>query len=74
MRSLVHKLGQPAERDADGEIKGLGLTYGQVVALLYRMCEVDKDIPARFVLQRPPAVQRIYRSTPTVGRPDMPED
>jgi len=70
--SLVRTLGEVPQHDDDGRIKGLGLTYGQVVAVLYRMCEVDKDIPARFVLQPPPGARRIYRGAATVGRPDMP--
>ena len=72
VRTLVDTLGQPARHGADGRIKGLELTYGQVVAVLYRMCEVDKDIPARFVLQGPAGRARIYRAGSTVGRPDMP--
>ena len=72
VRALIEKLGRPAERDVDGSIKGLGLTYGQVVAVLYRMCEVGKDIPAKFVLQPPPGKERIYRGSSTIGRPDMP--
>jgi len=74
VRSLVETLGRPARRGLDGKIEGLELTYGQIVAVLYRMCEVDRDIPARFVLQPPPGRERIYRGTPTVGRPDMPGD
>ncbi|MCD6304147.1 MAG: flagellar basal body P-ring protein FlgI [Planctomycetes bacterium] len=71
VRSLVQVLGQPAERDADGKIKGLEMTYGQVVSVLFRLCR-HKDIPARFVLQPPPGRARIYRGAGTVGRPDMP--
>ncbi len=74
VRSLVQTLGRAARRGVDGKIEGLELTYGQVVAVLYRMCEVDGDIPARFVLQPPPGRERIYRGSPTVGRPDMPSD
>ena len=72
VRSLVGTLGRPARRGVSGRIEGLELTYGQVVSVLYRMCEIDKDIPARFVLQPPPGRERIYRGTATVGRPDMP--
>jgi hypothetical protein len=74
VRSLIETLGRPARRGLDGKIEGLELTYGQIAAVLYRMCEVDRDIPARFVLQPPPGRERIYRGTPTVGRPDMPGD
>jgi hypothetical protein len=72
VRSLVTALGRPAQPGQDGKVQGLGLTYGQIVAVLYRMCQVEKDIPARFVLQPPPGTQRIYRGATTVGRPDMP--
>jgi hypothetical protein len=72
VRSLIQTLGERAEQDINGNIKGLELTYGQIVAALYRMCEVEKDIPAGFVLQQPPGRGRIYRGIPTTGRPDMP--
>jgi hypothetical protein len=74
VRSLVTTLGNRAERDAQGNIKGLEFTYGQVVAILYRLCEVDKDIPAKFVLQQPLGRERIYSGAATAGRPDMPGD
>lgn len=70
--TLIRTLGSRAEHDLDWRIKGLDLTYGQVVAVLYRMCEVDKCIPAKFVLQHLPGRETIYRGTTTVGRPDMP--
>lgn len=74
VRSLIQTLGRPARRGVDGKIEGLDLTYGQVVAVLYRMSEVEKDIPAKFVLQPPPDRERVYRDTATTGRPDMPGD
>ncbi len=74
VRELVATMGAPAARGRDGRIEGLGLTYGQVISCLYRMCEVDKCIPARFVLQAPPGRERIYRDAPTMGRPDMPPE
>jgi len=74
VRTLIETLGRPARQGAGGKIEGLDLTYGQVVRVLYRMCEVDKDIPAKFVLQQPPGRERIYRGAATVGRPDMPGD
>lgn len=70
--TLIRTLGSRAEHDLDWRIKGLDLTYGQVVAVLYRMCEVEKCIPAKFVLQHLPGRETIYRGTTTVGRPDMP--
>jgi hypothetical protein len=74
VRSLVTTLGNRAERDPEGNIKGLEFTYGQIVAILYRLCEVDKDIPAKFVLQQPQGRERIYGGAATAGRPDMPGD
>jgi len=71
VRSLVTTLGTlPAQR-SDQRRAGLGLTYGQVVSVLYRMCK-EGDIRAEFRLQQLPDVQRIYRDTVTVGRPDTP--
>jgi hypothetical protein len=72
VRDLVEALGERAVKDPNGDFRGMELTYGQVAAVLYRMCEKDKDIPAKFVLQRPPGTRRIYEGVPTVGRPDMP--
>jgi len=72
VRALIETLGRPARRDTAGRIEGLDLTYGQVVRVLYRMAEVDKDIPAKFALQPPPGRERIYRGGATLGRPDMP--
>jgi len=52
------------------EIKGLGFTYGQVVAVLYRMCK-QGSIPAKFVLQKPSGLQEFLRGTTGVGRPNI---
>ncbi len=71
VRDLARTLGERPERGRSGEIKGLGLTYGQIVSILYKMCEND-DIPARFVLQPLPDLQRMYHEAPTAGRPDAP--
>ncbi len=71
VRDLVKLLGTLPAAGTDGKIYGLGLTYGQVVAVLYKMCK-DGDIPAEFRLQVLPEVRRIYRDTATVGRGDMP--
>ncbi|MGC9453952.1 MAG: flagellar basal body P-ring protein FlgI [Phycisphaerae bacterium] len=73
VRELVRTLGDRPEPDDNGDIKGLGLTYGQVVSVLYRMCE-EGDIPAKFVLQPLPELQRIYQEMPEVGRPDAPAE
>ncbi len=71
VRSLVKLLGTVPDIGLDGKVYGLGLTYSQVVSTLYRMCKED-DIPAKFILQPAPGMQRIYGSPAAVGRPDMP--
>lgn len=69
--SLVKTLGQIPTKGADGKARGLGLTYSQVVGVLYRLCdEKDKTIPAKFVLQRTDELKRILQGTSAVGRPD----
>jgi hypothetical protein len=50
---------------------GLGLTYGQVVAVLQQLCK-EQCIPARFVLQESKVDERIYDLGVTSGRSDMP--
>jgi len=72
VRTLVKVLGSAPEPGEDGKIGGLGLTYGQVIGVLYRMCK-EGGINAKFVLQPSPGVQRIYQGAVTAGRPDMPE-
>ena len=69
--SLIQALGSLPTRGMDGKFNGLGLTYSQVVGVLYRMCK-SGDIRAKFHLQGMPKMQRI-RPGQTVGRPDMPE-
>ena len=69
---LVQRIGRLAERGIDGKIEGLGLNYSQVVGVLYGMCK-NGSIPAKFVLQRTPELQRMYTSS-SGGRPDMPEE
>ena len=71
VRSLVTALGTLPEVTTIRKPAGLGLTYGQVVSVLYRMCK-EGDIRAEFRLQQLPDVQRIYQDTVTVGRPDTP--
>jgi len=70
--SLVRALGSPADQDDAGRIKGLSLSYGQIVSLLYQMCK-QRDIPAKFVLQQSPESARMYQGAVTIGRPDSPE-
>jgi hypothetical protein len=70
---LVELLGSKPEITSEGQAKGLGLTYSQVVGVLYRLC-LERNIPAKFVLQQRPDVQKIFKDAATVGRPDMPGD
>jgi len=71
-KSLVQALGTPTDRDEFNQIRGLGLTYGQVVNVLYRMCG-QGDIRAKFVLQDTPDIQKILNNASTMERPDTPE-
>ena len=70
---FIRTLGSRPIRGPDGNIEGLGLTYSQVVGVLYGLCK-GEHIPAKFVLQRSDAMRRIYTSIPAAGRSDMPED
>jgi len=71
VRALVELLGTLPRPAGKADVFGLGLTYGQVVSVLYKMCKTG-DIPAEFRLQVLPEVGRIYRAAPIAGRPDMP--
>jgi flagellar basal body P-ring protein FlgI len=70
---LIKTLGQPTDPDINGDVHGLGLTYGEVLATLHGLCERG-HIPAKFILQRPIEVPTGENTTrPNVARPDMPE-
>lgn len=58
VESLILTLGQKAEKDAGEKFRGMGLTYGQIVSVLSRMCK-DGCIRAQFVLQPLPDIQKI---------------
>jgi len=73
LTDLIRLLGTRPERGIDGKIQGLGLTYSQVVGVLQALSS-RRDVPARFVLQQSEELRTIYSSTPSMGRPDMPED
>ncbi len=74
VHSLIMVMGDVPEPNIDGNIKGLGLTYSQVVGVLYRMCRAG-DISAKFVLQPPPALRERYQSALMGSEPqDMPEE
>jgi len=70
---MIRTLGKLPTPGRDGRPEGLGLTYSQVVGVLYGLCK-QGHVPAKFVLQRPPEVRRIYSLTPGMGRPDAPEE
>ncbi len=72
VRTLVETLGSRPERTIEGKIAGLGLTYGQVITVLSQMCK-EGDIPAKFVLQQLPDVQKMFGKASSIGRPDMPD-
>ena len=68
---LIETMGRRPEPDENGEVHGLGLTYGQVISTLHGLCERG-HIPGKFILQRPLDLRKITESTPSMGRPDMP--
>ncbi|MCE5277756.1 MAG: flagellar basal body P-ring protein FlgI [Planctomycetaceae bacterium] len=70
VRELVLAMGSPPHRDDEGKMRGLWLTYSQIVSVLYQMCR-EHDINAKFNLQTPSAVSKaLYHQTPGSGRPD----
>jgi flagellar basal body P-ring protein FlgI len=72
VESLVRLLAARPDAKPEGGINfSMGLTYGQVLAVLYRMCE-NNDIRARFVLQPAPNEMKIYKGEALEGRPDAP--
>jgi hypothetical protein len=70
---LVQALGTLPNKGIDGKIEGLGLTYSQVVGVVYGL-QKGGHMPARFVLQPLPEMRRIYASMSGAGRPDMPDE
>ncbi len=65
VQSLVLKLGSRPMMGDDGSIKGLGLSYCQLVAVLHGMCQKG-DIPAKFNLQELAPSPTIYDSNAPV--------
>ena len=59
------------------DVKGLGLSYGQVVAILHRLCKQGSLVsgetsrPAKFVLQKPTGLQEFLRGATDTGRPNI---
>jgi hypothetical protein len=70
---LIETLGRRTDPDTQGNVHGLGLTYGEVLATLHGLCERG-HIPAKFILQRSVDLQADEDPTrPNIARPDMPE-
>jgi hypothetical protein len=71
---LIRVLGATPRPDIrTGEVEGIGLTYGEVVTIIYQMCR-DNQIPAKFVLQKSDKLRTIYRSVAPAGRHDVPDE
>jgi len=73
LAGVILALGGPPEKDPTGKIMGLGLSYSQVVGVVYRLCEgqAGKKVPAVIVLQSPDATDRIHPGRMPPGRLDM---
>ncbi|MFW6154931.1 MAG: flagellar basal body P-ring protein FlgI [Planctomycetota bacterium] len=61
LKTLILTLGRTPEPDVHGHCESLGLTYSQVVSVLYRLCESEsgKQVRAEFVLQSPDRIDTI---------------
>jgi hypothetical protein len=70
--SLVRFLGAKPTPDDKGKCPGLGLSYSQVLGVLYGMCK-EHDIDANFILQEPIDMQKINTLGPATVRPDLPD-
>ena len=70
LKSLILALGRTPEPDVHGHCESLGLTYSQVVSVLYRLCETEagKQVPAEFVLQSPDRTDTITPGSTPPGR------
>lgn len=73
---ILATLGRSPAKDDNGQFRGLGLTYSQVVSVAYRLCqdEFGKPLPADFLLQRPDETDRILTGMSPMGRPDTAGD
>ena len=69
---LIQVLGAEPTVSTGRTFRGLGLTYSQILRVLSGLCR-EKHIDAEFVLQRPDALQRIYRGVGAVERSEAPE-
>jgi hypothetical protein len=72
VKSLVTVLGTRPRKEKDGNYYGLGLSYSQVVGVLFRLCQegTERRIPAEFILQQPRRADRIYTGPEPISRPD----
>jgi hypothetical protein len=66
--ALIRLLGEDPELDADGQILGLGLDYGSVVAALHALAR-DHSVNAKFVVEQPNVAELFGPGRP-VGRPE----
>lgn len=66
--SLIKSLGNPPTKNAEGNYKGLGLTYSQIVEVLNDLC-ADKTIQATFMLQGKETAE-INAEPKGIGRPE----
>lgn len=65
---FTHFLGNDLRTDLNGKLNGLGLDYGSVVAVLYRLCQ-SKAIPADMKWEEPNSDQLLGPMQP-MGRPE----
>lgn len=68
LQEMIALLGSAAGVDRDGQVVGLGLGYGEVVRMLYRLCQ-DGSINAEFRLEEPNVAELFGPPRPT-GRPE----
>lgn len=70
--SMVRFLGTKPNAEDKGKSPGLGLSYSQILGVLYGMCK-EHDIDANFVLQQPGDKQKMSTLGPATVRPDLPD-
>jgi catechol 2,3-dioxygenase-like lactoylglutathione lyase family enzyme len=63
---LVRTLGSTPRTSINGDVDGLGLTYGQIVQALYWLCE-DNHVDAEFLLQSLPEQEKLLEMTEVRG-------
>ena len=70
LAELIQTLGGRPEPGADRKVRALGLTYGQIVAVLYRLCE-QGHVPAKFILEPAPAEHEMLKRAKEAETYDM---